>query len=224
MEKSCSGTVLGLAPLPSGYFLLELGEVPIVAPGNNLQISGKTYGVMRSHPQRHSVALLGKGASPAWKTGERLAYQLDTSTFDIPAPQTNSRFLLVGEELGMAQIIFLAERLKQQRETEVTALLGFCTPPPFRPAPSKIMMPPLPAHVIAAVPLLEAWGIASRIANTNAMPGCYEGDLQHLVGHWLNDQEETTGIEVFICASQQTCRAIKELAGEQTLSCLVIGD
>lgn len=45
---------------------------------------------------------------------------------------------------------------------------------PFRPQPSKFLTPELPAHVTAAIPLLDDWGIVSRIAHPAGLPGCHD--------------------------------------------------
>lgn len=51
---------------------------------------------------------------------------------------------------------------------------------PFHPVPSKIIVPQLPPHVIAAVPYFEDLNIPSRIASVNlSKPGWYDGDLRH---------------------------------------------
>ncbi len=53
---------------------------------------------------------------------------------------------------------------------------------PFYPPPSKIILPELPSHVIAAVPYFEDLNIPSRIASTKLdMPGWYEGDLSEML-------------------------------------------
>src|ERR1700722_18226857 len=54
-------------------------------------------------------------------------------------------------------------------------LLGSDTSFPFRPRPSVIIVPGIPTGVIACMPLLEEWGIASRLASTLDLPGCFEG-------------------------------------------------
>ena len=59
-------------------------------------------------------------------------------------------------------------------------LLGSHTPFPFRPRPSVIVVPGIPTGVIACMPLLEEWGIASRLASTADLPGCFEGTVTDL--------------------------------------------
>jgi dihydroorotate dehydrogenase electron transfer subunit len=56
---------------------------------------------------------------------------------------------------------------------------------PFRPRPSTILVPGMPAGVIASIPALEEVGIASRLASTAGLPGCYDGTVTELAELWL---------------------------------------
>ncbi len=50
---------------------------------------------------------------------------------------------------------------------------------PFSPCPSRMYSPHLPGHVIAALPLLEDWGVFNRVVHANA-PGCFDGPAEAL--------------------------------------------
>jgi dihydroorotate dehydrogenase electron transfer subunit len=78
-------------------------------------------------------------------------------------------------------------------------LLGSAGPFPFRPRPSVILVPGMPPGVIACMPLLEEWGIASRLASTLDLPGCFEGAVRTLADVWLAslNGEELAQVEVF---------------------------
>jgi dihydroorotate dehydrogenase electron transfer subunit len=56
---------------------------------------------------------------------------------------------------------------------------------PFRARPSTILVSGMPAGVIASVPALEEWGIASRLASSADLPGCYDGEVAELAALWL---------------------------------------
>ena len=53
--------------------------------------------------------------------------------------------------------------------------MGSEIPFPFRARPSTLLVPGMPAGVIACMPLLEDWGVPSRLASLAGFPGCYEG-------------------------------------------------
>lgn len=44
----------------------------------------------------------------------------------------------------------------------------------------------MPAGVIACVPVLEEFGIASRLASTAGLPGCFDGTVIELAEVWLS--------------------------------------
>lgn len=83
-------------------------------------------------------------------------------------------------------------------------LLGSDTPFPFRPRPSVIVVPGIPTGVIACMPLLEEWGIASRLANTADLPGCFEGSVTDLADAWLSSLSPADLAEVEIFSSGPT--------------------
>ena len=101
------------------------------------------------------------------------------------------RTLVIGEAAGIGPAIQFVER-RRGMSWRPLVLLGADTPFPFRPRPSVIVVPGIPTGVIACMPLLEEWGIASRLASTLDLPGCFEGAVGTLADVWLaslNDEE-----------------------------------
>jgi dihydroorotate dehydrogenase electron transfer subunit len=105
------------------------------------------------------------------------------------------RTLVIGEGAGIGPAIHFAE---QNRAKRLLVLLGSDTPFPFRPRPSVIVVPGIPTGVIACMPLLEEWGIASRLASTLDLPGCYEGTATALAEVWLSSLEAVERAEIAI--------------------------
>lgn len=70
----------------------------------------------------------------------------------------------------------------------------------FRPRPSTILVPHMPAGVIASVPALEEFGIASRLASPAGLPGCFDGTVTELAEQWLSSLEPETLREIHIIA------------------------
>src|SRR5579859_3685046 len=106
------------------------------------------------------------------------------------------RTLVIGEGAGIGPAIHFAERNRAKR---LLVLLGSETPFPFRPRPSVIVVPGIPAGVIACMPLLEEWGIASRLASTLDLPGCFDGSVTALAEAWLGSltPSELAEVEIF---------------------------
>ena len=78
------------------------------------------------------------------------------------------RALLVGGGVGIPPMVFLAEwmRATQPRQPwQPLVLMGSEIPFPFRARPSTILVPGMPAGSIACMPLLDGWGVPSRLAS-----------------------------------------------------------
>src|ERR1700761_2001907 len=69
---------------------------------------------------------------------------------------------------------------------------------PFRPRPSVIVVPGIPTGIIACMPLLEQWSIASRLASPLGLPGCFDGSVTDLADAGLPslDPADLTELEI----------------------------
>jgi dihydroorotate dehydrogenase electron transfer subunit len=157
------------------------------------------------------------------RAGERLSV-LGPIGRPFTARPDRRRPLLIGGGVGIPPMIFLAEVLR--RETTAyhsLVLMGSEVPFPFTPKPSQIMCPGIPDGVIAAVPLLEDWGIASRLASGTGFSGCFEGYVTDLARLWLASLTDETRkeVEVFACGPQAMLEATARLAHEFDLPCQV---
>lgn len=139
-----------------------------------------------------------------------------------PHPE-RPRSLLLGGGVGMPPMVFLAEHLKQTSDFTPLVLLGSEVPFPFRHQPSRIMLPGIPDGVIGSMPLLEDWGIPSRLASLQGYPGCYEGYITDLARTWLNalTDEQRMQVEIFSCGPHPMLEAVAALAREYDLPCQV---
>ncbi|MEQ8662138.1 MAG: dihydroorotate dehydrogenase electron transfer subunit, partial [Gammaproteobacteria bacterium] len=96
------------------------------------------------------------------------------------------RPLLIGGGVGIPPMIFLAEHMRAAR-TGVTplVLMGSEVPFPFQARPSRLLVPGIDPATIAAMPLLDDWSIASRLASNQGYPGCHAGLVTTLAREWL---------------------------------------
>ncbi|MBK8959537.1 MAG: dihydroorotate dehydrogenase electron transfer subunit [Proteobacteria bacterium] len=133
------------------------------------------------------------------------------------------RPLLIGGGVGMPPMLYLAEHLRATAPgVQPLVLLGSEVPFPFSARPSTIMVPGVPADVIAAMPLLEDWHIASRLASLAGFPGCYEGYVTELARAWITSSGVARDdIEIFACGPTPMLRAVKALAAEFALPCQI---
>ena len=134
-----------------------------------------------------------------------------------------ARPLLIGGGVGIPPMLFLAEHMRaSSAATQPLVLMGSEVPFPFRARPSTLMVPGVPPAVIAAMPLLEDWHIASRLASLAGFPGCYEGYVTDLARQWITSSGVLRDdIEIFACGPTPMLRAVAKLAAEFALPCQI---
>jgi dihydroorotate dehydrogenase electron transfer subunit len=139
-----------------------------------------------------------------------------------PSPECQ-RPLLIGGGVGMPPMIFLAEALRVDSERQPMVILGSEVPFPFKPTPSKILVPGIPEGVLACMPLLDDWGIPSRLASQQGYAGCFEGYVTDLARYWLDGlgREVSKTVEIFSCGPHPMLQAVANLAAEYDLPCQV---
>jgi dihydroorotate dehydrogenase electron transfer subunit len=135
------------------------------------------------------------------------------------------RPLLIGGGVGIPPMVFLAEALAQGegRGHQPLVLMGSEIPFPFELAGSRLPVDGLPAGVDAAMPLMEAIGVPSRLASGASFAGCYRGFVTELAREWLRAQGEAElgQVEVFACGPTPMLEATARLASEFGLPCQV---
>ena len=102
-------------------------------------------------------------------------------------------------------------------------LMGSEIPFPFKPRPSTILVPGIPAGSIAAMPLLDGWGVPSRLASKAGFPGCYDGFVTQLADEWLGslDAAAKAEVEVFSCGPTPMLEAMAKVAAKHGVPCQV---
>ena len=133
------------------------------------------------------------------------------------------RPLLVGGGVGMPPMVFLADALRREPAYKPLVIFGSEVPFPFQARPSQILVPGLPPPVIAAMPLLDDWGLPSRLASLQGYAGCFQGYVTDLARSWLQglDASALAEVEVFACGPHPMLKAVAALAVEFSLPCQV---
>lgn len=135
------------------------------------------------------------------------------------------RVLLIGGGVGIPPMIFLADRLRARADVAWTplVLMGSEIPFPFRARPSRIVVAGIPDGSIACMPLLDEWGVASRLASRSDFPGCFDGFVTELADKWLQSLSPTAlcEVEIFACGPTPMLEATAELARGYGVPCQV---
>jgi dihydroorotate dehydrogenase electron transfer subunit len=138
-----------------------------------------------------------------------------------PDPR-RTRPLLIGGGVGIPPMVFLAEWMTAQTvggsgaPWKPLALMGSEIPFPFKMRPSTILVPGIPAGTIGAHPLLDGWGVPSRLASKAGFPGCYDGFVTQLADEWLGslDAAAKAEVEVFSCGPTPMLEAVHKVAAK----------
>jgi len=134
------------------------------------------------------------------------------------------RPLLIGGGVGIPPMVFLADAIRQANDTfHAFAIMGSEVPFPFSTRPSTIMVPGMPDGVIACMPLLEDWGIASRLTSKQGYPGTHDGYVTDLARRYLDAlaEEQRQQIEIFSCGPHPMLEAVAQVAKDYAVPCQV---
>ena len=135
------------------------------------------------------------------------------------------RVLAIGGGVGIPPMVFLAEQLLGDTRAawKPLVLMGSEIPFPFRARPSRILVPAAPAAAIASMPMLDEWGVPSRLASNAGYAGCFNGHVTQLAAHWLTglQADERAEVEIFACGPTPMLAATAALAREYSLPCQV---
>ena len=181
--------------------------------------------ILRADPQDGWVEFLYKAVGQGTrllarrKVGEAISV---LGPIGAPFAVRQRRPLLIGGGVGMPPMIFLADRLRGQ-DAQPFVILGSEVPFPFPVRPSQILVPGLPDGVIGAMPLLDDWGVPSRLASRQGYPGCFDGFVTGLADHWLSSLDDAARQEVVVyaCGPHPMLEAVVAVARRFALPCQV---
>lgn len=193
-----------------------------------------------SLPMRRPLSIMRADAGQGWieflykdvgKGTHALSQRKAGETLNLIAPigtpfrqdRSRPRALLLGGGVGIPPMIFLADSMRADRHWRPLVLMGSEVPFPFSARPSRILVPGVADGVIAAMPLLDDWGVPSRLASLQGYPGCYHGYITDLARGWLDAKtdEELAEVGVYACGPHPMLEATARLAREYALPCQV---
>ncbi|MDX1516752.1 MAG: dihydroorotate dehydrogenase electron transfer subunit [Woeseiaceae bacterium] len=139
-----------------------------------------------------------------------------------PDPQRPG-VLLIGGGVGIPPMVFLADRLRHDPRYSIHAILGSEIPFPFPLVPSKLPFAGTDTAVTSTMPLLESWGVSTRLTSLAGFDGCHAGYVTDLAAQWLSasSDRERASVKIFACGPTPMLKAVAELAARWKLPCEV---
>lgn len=184
--------------------------------------------IMRTHDKEGWVEFLYKAVGQGTRLlarcriGERVNLMGPIGEPFRPTPE-QTRPLLIGGGVGIPPMVFLADTMRGDTNLQPLVLIGSESPFPFTDRPSRFRIAGVPAQTIAAMPLLEDWGIPSRLASLQGYPGCFNGYVTDLARVWLDQlaPSERNLVEIFACGPHPMLEATARLARHYGVPCQV---
>lgn len=173
--------------MANGYFEAEAAIQPTAAlqPGQWLVAENDTFALFQQ-PAQDRLQLICAPNTP-----DTVSLHVGGTAQPTPTQPT----LMIAKGLaGLGGLLFAAQAWKAHY-TPLFALLILEPPLPFQSAPSRIWWPGAPNGAIATLPLLEDWGIPTRLIGD--FPGGFDGSLDHWLNHWQHHHPDTCQIIAF---------------------------
>jgi dihydroorotate dehydrogenase electron transfer subunit len=235
------GTLLAQQEYPGRQYVIRVRAPKCAAaavPGSFAHLTcdperpmRRPLSLMRANAQEGWIDILYKVVGPGL---DALSQQPIGATISVLGPigkgfvasPQRPRTLLVGGGVGIPPMVFLAESLRARRaeaDWKPLVLMGSEIEFPFRTRPSQILVPGVPPEAIACMPLLDDWGVASRLASFGGFPGCFAGYVTDLAARWLEslDDAALAEVEMFACGPTPMLQATARVARRFGVPCQV---
>jgi dihydroorotate dehydrogenase electron transfer subunit len=219
--------------LPGGHYLLRLTAPDIAGraqPGQFVQLRcgpdlplRRPLSILRTLPHDGQIELLYKAVGLGTR---QLAARTRGQTLSVLGPigkpfspdPARPRVLAIGGGVGMPPVLFLAQTLRPV-PWQPLLLLGSEVAFPFQPRPSTLLLEGMPHGTIAALPLAEDWGVASRLASGQGFPGCFDGYVTALADAYLQtlSAEAIGQTQLAACGPTPMLRAAAAVAARYRL-------
>lgn len=131
----------------------------------------------------------------------------------VPDPG-RPKSLLIGGGVGIPPMVFLAESLRENSNTDTLVLMGSELEFPFAQSVSSASIAGIDAAVNASMADLKERGIESRLATLAGFAGCFEGYVTELAETVLSalSTDELNKICLYACGPTVMLKATAQLA------------
>lgn len=129
--------------------------------------------------------------------------------------------LLIGGGVGIPPIVFLADVLRKDKHSSPHAVLGSEIPFPFSLETSKLGFGGVTNEITSTMPVLERWGVPTRLTSFAGYPGCYNGYVSNLAERWLSTQAtaDLKKTKIYSCGPTPMLKAVADLAAAFDVPC-----
>ena len=132
--------------------------------------------------------------------------------------------LLIGGGVGIPPMVYIADWLRQDKGGwKPFAILGSEIPFPFELQESSLPVAGVGDDVNSTMPLLDGWGVPTRLTSLQGYAGCHNGYVTDLADQWLSalTKDDLKKVEVFACGPTPMLKAVADLAARYDLPCQV---
>ena len=129
--------------------------------------------------------------------------------------------LMIGGGVGIPPMVLLGDTLRDNSGFSVRAILGSEIPFPFPLVESKLPFPGVDDALTGTMPLLESWGIPTRLTSLAGYDGCFRGYVTDLAERYLDDTsaDERARTRIYACGPTVMLRAVAQLAARFDVAC-----
>ena len=230
------GTVLAKAEYPGGQFVMRI-RAPKCAEaakaGSFVHLScndalpmRRPMSIMRANDDWIEILfkIVGQGLMllSQKQTGDTLSVLGPIGQPFIPDPERPNA-LLIGGGVGIPPMVFVADAMRDDPRFQPLAILGSEIPFPFDVVTSALSFPATDDDVNGTMPLLESWGVPTRLCSKQGYAGCFDGFVTDLAARLLDagDEEKLGQTTVYACGPTPMLKAVAAMAERYGVACQV---
>lgn len=184
--------------------------------------------IMRADPEAgwieflYKTAGMGLSALAARKPGETVSV-LGPIGKGFEPDANRPIVLAIGGGVGIPPMLFLAETLREQPRFRPFVIMGSELPFPFDYRETRARIPGIPESACGVVPLLDDWGIPSRLASGSGLKGAYSGLITELATAYLQALPEADRalVQIAACGPTPMLKATADVAAAHDVPCQV---
>jgi len=230
------GTVLSKSEYASGQFVMRIRAAKCAAaakPGSFVHLScsdtlpmRRPMSIMRADDDWIEILFKivgqGLGLLSRKEPGDTLSVLGPIGQPFVLDPERPNA-LLIGGGVGIPPMVFVADAMRADPRYRPLAILGSEIPFPFDVITSTLPFAAAGAEVNGTMPLLESWGVPTRLCSKQGYAGCFPGFVTDLAARWLDTgDEETLGqTTVYACGPTPMLKAVAAMAERYGVACQV---